>query len=66
MAIHTLRHSYATPLLEAGVHLRLIPPYLGHTRLETPMVSFHLTHTGHEEADERLNPRRPGRLPCPP
>jgi len=38
VAIHTLRHSYATHLLEDGVHPRLIQRYLGPTPLETPMV----------------------------
>jgi site-specific recombinase XerD len=55
VAIPTLRHSDATHLLEAGVNPRLIPRYLGHTQLETTMVSLHLTHTGHEDAYERLN-----------
>ena len=55
VAIPPLRHSYATPLLEAGVHPRLMPRSLGHPHLDTTMVSFHLTHTGQEEAYERLN-----------
>ena len=60
---HTLRHSYATHLLEAGVHPRLIQRYLGHTQLETTMVYLHLTHKGHEEAYERLNALMHGLLP---
>jgi integrase/recombinase XerD len=63
VAIHTLRHSYATHLLEAGVNPRLIQRYLGHTPLETTMVYLHLTHTGHEDAYERLNTLMQGLLP---
>src|SRR5712691_9501411 len=63
VAIHTLRHSYATHLLEAGVNPRLIQRYLGHTQLETTMVSLHLTHTGHEDAYARLNALMQGLLP---
>ena len=63
VAIHTLSHAYATPLLEAGINPRLIQRYLGHTQLETTMVYLHLTHTGHEEAYERLNSLMQGCLP---
>ena len=55
IGLHTLRHSYATHLLEAGVNLRAIQRYLGHTRLETTMVSLHLTQKGQEDAYDRLN-----------
>jgi len=63
VAIHTLRHSYATHLLEAGVNPRLIQRYLGHTQLETTLISLHLTHKGQEEAYTRLNALLPGLLP---
>jgi integrase/recombinase XerD len=55
VAVHTLRHSYATHLLEAGVNLRVIQRYLGHSRLETTMLYLHLTQKGQEDASQIIN-----------
>src|SRR5213593_3564342 len=40
---HTLRHSYATHLLEEGVSLLQISRYLGHNTLDTTVIYTHLT-----------------------
>lgn len=55
ISVHTLRHSYATHLLEAGVNIRRIQQYLGHASLNTTMVYLHLTTQGHEQAVGIIN-----------
>jgi site-specific recombinase XerD len=55
VSIHTLRHSYATHLLEAGVNIRRIQQYLGHRSLATTTIYLHLTTQGHERAYGIIN-----------
>jgi integrase/recombinase XerD len=54
MGCHTLRHTYATLALEAGVNLRQVSAYLGHSSLETTLVYLHLTPSSEARAVELM------------
>ncbi len=43
---HTLRHTYATHLLEEGVNILVLKELLGHVRIETTLVYLHVANRG--------------------
>jgi len=54
---HTLRHSFATHMLQAGCDLRTLQALLGHASLSTTEVYTHLDIAHLKEAHSRFHPR---------
>jgi len=55
MRPHTLRHSYATHMLEAGVPVRHVQECLGHESLASTMIYLHITSHGKEDSRRRMD-----------
>lgn len=54
-SVHTLRHSYATHLLESGTDIRIIQELLGHQNIKTTQIYTHISSTNLQKIKNPLD-----------